>query len=600
MSLNMYRPSVSTSESNRNIVNLLSSRQKDANKAKKVEQNCQFTEPLIRRLGLEKELEGHQGCVNCLEWSSDGRVLASGSDDTHVHLWDPFLHKCLNIVKTSHIGNIFSVKFLGDGSLIATGAGDCRVIVKSVDDTKANSPLIDCSCHLNRVKRLAKCPEQPLLFWSASEDGLVIQYDIRESHKCNVNSKVFIDRSRSNELKCIAINPTKPHLMAVGANDCYVRMYDRRMVKTVKYRNYRQSTLNNPETIGVQYFAPGHLAKDNVKELGNKYAATYVAFNASGSELLVNMGGEHIYLFDINNQRKVDELKIPEEFKDEKLGKRKINSELFANLCIEKGLKLFQRNWIGDMYQAARYYLLAIQQKPEQPKLYLSLINCLVHLKWLKETESWLSSYKKKFPEEDPKLTQIIEEAIEGMKSTINSNPNESSNNNNFGQFCENYEFISDVEKELRQESRDFELRFVGHCNTTTDIKEANFLGEDGNFVCAGSDDGLIFIWDRKSTEVLTALTGDTSIVNCVQPHPSACFLASSGIDPAVKLWAPKKEDGIKNPHKISEIPKMIEVNQMRMSMDPFETMMVNMGYRVRYGNADNSPNSAQTICRAS
>lgn len=27
----------------------------------------------INRLGLEKELEGHSGCVNCLEWDSKGR-----------------------------------------------------------------------------------------------------------------------------------------------------------------------------------------------------------------------------------------------------------------------------------------------------------------------------------------------------------------------------------------------------------------------------------------------------------------------------------------------------------------------------------------------
>lgn len=36
----------------------------------------------------------------------------------------------------------------------------------------------------------------------------------------------------------------------------------------------------------------------------------------------------------------------------------------------------------------------------------------------------------------------------------------------------------SDVEKQLRQNSRDYEMRYLGHCNTTTDIKEANFLGK--------------------------------------------------------------------------------------------------------------------------
>lgn len=67
-------------------------------------------------------------------------------------------------------------------------------------------------------------------------------------------------------------------------------------------------------------------------------------------------------------------------------------------------------------------------------------------------------------------------------------------------------------------------------------------IGEDGKYVCAGSDDGIIFIWDLSTTDIVHAVVGDTSIVNCVQPHSSACFIASSGIDSAVKLWSPLKE----------------------------------------------------------
>lgn len=47
-------------------------------------------------------------------------------------------------------------------------------------------------------------------------------------------------------------------------------------------------------------------------DLRMKLTATYIAFNAAGSEMLVNMGGDHIYLFDINNPRHINELRIPE------------------------------------------------------------------------------------------------------------------------------------------------------------------------------------------------------------------------------------------------------------------------------------------------
>lgn len=65
-------------------------------------------------------------------------------------------------------------QFLGDGSLIATGAGDTRVIVQSINGTPENEVHLSCGCHLGRVKRLATDPNQPIVFWSASEDGLIM------------------------------------------------------------------------------------------------------------------------------------------------------------------------------------------------------------------------------------------------------------------------------------------------------------------------------------------------------------------------------------------------------------------------------------------
>jgi WD and tetratricopeptide repeat-containing protein 1 len=42
---------------------------------------------------------------------------------------------------------------------------------------------------------------------------------------------------------------------------------------------------------------------------------------------------------------------------------------------------------------------------------------------------------------------------------------------------------ISGKESEWREAARDYDLRFYGHCNTTTDIKEANFFGRYLRFI---------------------------------------------------------------------------------------------------------------------
>jgi WD and tetratricopeptide repeats protein 1 len=37
-----------------------------------------------------------------------------------------------------------------------------------------------------------------------------------------------------------------------------------------------------------------------------------------------------------------------------------------------------------------------------------------------------------------------------------------------------------------RNEARDYQQRFIGHCNTKTDIKEANYFGRNGEYIVAG------------------------------------------------------------------------------------------------------------------
>lgn len=118
-------------------------------------------------------------------------------------------------------------------SILVSGAADCRI---RVHDLTLSEPIFTCKCHKQRIKRIATVPSIPFLFWSAGEDGLFLQYDIRTPHICrNNNHNVLVNlvyhMGRYAEGKCIAVNPRKPELVAIGANDAYIRMYDRRMIK---------------------------------------------------------------------------------------------------------------------------------------------------------------------------------------------------------------------------------------------------------------------------------------------------------------------------------------------------------------------------------
>lgn len=123
------------------------------------------------------------------------------------------------------------------------------------------------------------------------------------------------------EAKCLDINQLRTEQIAVGASDPYVRLYDRRMIRslssfTMKWTSPEHNTCNpQPEKI-AQYFIPGHIHSEEISNVSNKnIGVTYLTFSPDGQELLVNYGGEYVYLYDILNQVESAFCNIPKVMK---------------------------------------------------------------------------------------------------------------------------------------------------------------------------------------------------------------------------------------------------------------------------------------------
>ncbi len=63
----------------------------------------------VKRFKTEKRLERHEGCVNCINFSSSGQLLASGSDDLKIILWDWARGVPVSSFVSKHIANVFQV-----------------------------------------------------------------------------------------------------------------------------------------------------------------------------------------------------------------------------------------------------------------------------------------------------------------------------------------------------------------------------------------------------------------------------------------------------------------------------------------------------------
>ena len=82
-----------------------------------------------------------------------------------------------------------------------------------------------------------------------------------------------------------------------------------------------------------------------------------------------------------------------------------------------------------------------------------------------------------------------------------------------------------------------FIKRYTGHLQKKYYIKSV-FGGYGQSFVASGSEDALIYIWNRSTEVLLNKLSGHTSIVNCVAWSPTDPSLLISGSDDyTIKVW---------------------------------------------------------------
>jgi WD40 repeat protein len=111
-------------------------------------------------------LTNYSAGVNCLAWSPDGKVIATGSNDKTVRLWSSN-GKALNTL-SGHTEAVQSLAWSPDSKILATGSEDATIRLWSVD----GKPLATMPGHTNRVSNLAWSGDGKTLV-SASFDGTV-------------------------------------------------------------------------------------------------------------------------------------------------------------------------------------------------------------------------------------------------------------------------------------------------------------------------------------------------------------------------------------------------------------------------------------------
>ena len=87
---------------------------------------------MLKRASASRRLRDIMIPLNSVCFSSDGKKIASGSDDKTVRVWHVETGECIKTFE-GHNGSVNSVCFSSDGKKIASGSGDKTVRVWHVE-----------------------------------------------------------------------------------------------------------------------------------------------------------------------------------------------------------------------------------------------------------------------------------------------------------------------------------------------------------------------------------------------------------------------------------------------------------------------------------
>jgi WD40 repeat protein/serine/threonine protein kinase len=151
--------------------------------------------------------DGHENAVQSLAYSPQAFLLASGSADKTVRLWDL---QTLSLKRTYNGPRDFvtAVAFSHNGRTLAAGSLDGRIDVWSVGSSRRQRSLTG---HKGRVTDVAFSPGEDLLA-SASEDGTVRVWDIKRGRILRALS------GHTGGATGVSFAPDGQHIASAGAN----------------------------------------------------------------------------------------------------------------------------------------------------------------------------------------------------------------------------------------------------------------------------------------------------------------------------------------------------------------------------------------------
>ncbi|KAE8389669.1 hypothetical protein BDV23DRAFT_184267 [Aspergillus alliaceus] len=447
---------------------------------------------------LHQTIEGHSHWVQSVAFSSDSQLLASSSWDYTIKLWDPSTGELRQTLE-GHSGEVNMAAFLPDSQLLASCSRDKTIKLWNPSTGKLHLTLKGHSGEVNSVtfssdsQLLASCSrDKTIKLWNPSTGKLHLTLKGHSGELWNPSTgKLHLTlKGHSGEVNSVAFSPDS-QLLASSSWDKTIKLWD-------------------PSTGKLYQTLEGHSAW-----------VQSVAFSPDGQLLASSSWDNTIKLWDPSTGE------LRQTIKGHSGTVRSVafspDSQLLASCSRDKTIKLWDPS-TSELRQTLTGHSNWVRSVAFSPDSQL-----LASSSWDKTIKLW-----------DPS-TGELRQTIEGHSDWVQSvafSPD--------SQLLASIAFSPDSQL-LASSSWDKTIKLwnpsTGELRQTLEghSGEVNSVAfsPDGQLLASGSSDETIKLWDPSTGKLRQTLEGHSAWVQSVAFSPDGQLLASSSQDKTIKLWDP-------------------------------------------------------------